>query len=328
MKKTLLLLWLISSFSNAQIINIPDANFKAKLVSANLTNGIAQDDSETNMILDVNTDGEIQLSEALNVAIINVPNSAISDLSGIEFFTNLLGLNCSNNQLTTLSTQSLCNLNYINCSHNQLATFNYCTAQFYEAGFNLSYNNFIELDLSGFNHPMGSTGTLDVSNNPNLVYLNIKNGSDFNSCDPTYYPNNPDCLSELNMDNSLSLQFVCVDENSEEFGLVLYKMNQNGILNQVQVTTDCSLYATLSSGEFEKGISLVILPNPTKDVVTINAASSIQSVQLYDVHGRVLTAQITNSAQSVVDVSNYTNGIYFVKVTTEKGSTVEKIIKE
>ena len=328
MKKTLLLLLLITCSVNAQIITIPDANLKAKLLSANSSNGVAAGNYEGSIVLDSNNDGEIQVSEALAVRILNVSNASISDLNGIEFFQNLLGLNCSNNLLTTLSVQNLCNLNFIDCSHNLLTTFNYCESQYYEGGFDLSYNSFVEIDLSEFNHPMGSSGTLNVSNNPNLVYLNIKNGSDFNSCDPTYYPNNPDCLGELNIENCLHLEFVCVDENSEELGLVEFKVNQMGITEQVQITTDCSLYSTLGISNFNQLDSVLIAPNPTKGVVSVNGKSTIHSIQLFDVQGRVLTTQIVNNSQSVLDVSNYTNGIYFVKVATEKGSKVEKIIKE
>ncbi len=96
----------------------------------------------------------------------------------------------------------------------------------------------------------------------------------------------------------------------------------------IETNTTSTTFQTLSVGEFTVDNSVVIAPNPTKDVVTINATTSIQSIQLYDVRGRVLTTQIANSIQAVLDVSNYTNGIYFVKVTTENGIAIEKIIKE
>ena len=45
----LFILLTFSTFSFSQIINIPDANFKAKLLQADVTNIIAQDDSENNL---------------------------------------------------------------------------------------------------------------------------------------------------------------------------------------------------------------------------------------------------------------------------------------
>lgn len=96
----------------------------------------------------------------------------------------------------------------------------------------------------------------------------------------------------------------------------------------IETNTTSTTFQTLSNGEFPTDYSVVIAPNPTKNNVNINCNSNIQSIQLFDVQGRVLMTQLENDSQSTVDVSNYTNGIYFVKVTTENGTTIEKIIKE
>ena len=88
MKKILFIIAFISfSISNAQIVNIPDANFKAYLVN--------------NSFINTNNDSEIQVSEATNYTDgIYVSNLNISDLTGIEAFTSLTSLYCNN--LTTL----------------------------------------------------------------------------------------------------------------------------------------------------------------------------------------------------------------------------------
>ena len=49
---------LLFAGSNAQIVNIPDANFKAKLLSANSTNGVAKNAAGQNMVIDGNSNGE------------------------------------------------------------------------------------------------------------------------------------------------------------------------------------------------------------------------------------------------------------------------------
>ncbi len=65
-KKTTLLLLLFTSFLQAQIVNIPDPVFKAKLLSADATNNIASDFFGANKI-DTNNNGEIEVSEAANI---------------------------------------------------------------------------------------------------------------------------------------------------------------------------------------------------------------------------------------------------------------------
>lgn len=89
MKKILLFLLLISGIAEAQIVNITDANFKAKLLSARPTNNIAFNASYEAIKIDLNDDGEIQYSEALNVSELRVPSSNIASLVGIESFSNL-----------------------------------------------------------------------------------------------------------------------------------------------------------------------------------------------------------------------------------------------
>jgi hypothetical protein len=63
MRKIYLIISLIMfTVFQAQIVNIPDANFKAKLLSANTSNGIATNSSNQNMVIDTNGDLEIQVS--------------------------------------------------------------------------------------------------------------------------------------------------------------------------------------------------------------------------------------------------------------------------
>ena len=96
----------------------------------------------------------------------------------------------------------------------------------------------------------------------------------------------------------------------------------------IETNTTSTTFQTLSNEEFPTDYSVVIAPNPTKNSINVNCNSNIQSIQLFDVQGRVLMTQLANNSQSTVDVSNYTNGIYFVKVLTGEGNKVEKIIKE
>ena len=108
---------------NAQIVNIPDVNFKAKLLSATSTNYVALNNA-ISIKIDINNDGEIQETEALLVTELNVTNSNIADLTGIGSFLNLVNLNCSYNQLTSISVSNLTNLYYLTCSYNQLTSLN------------------------------------------------------------------------------------------------------------------------------------------------------------------------------------------------------------
>jgi hypothetical protein len=94
----------------------------------------------------------------------------------------------------------------------------------------------------------------------------------------------------------------------------------------ITTNTAETVFATLSNAGFELDASIAIYPNPTNAIININADSNIKSMELYDMQGRILQTMLGN--QKVLDISDKANGIYFLKITTEKGSKVEKIIKE
>jgi Leucine-rich repeat (LRR) protein len=84
----------------AQIVNIPDLQFKAKLLSGTATNHITQNLAGNWIPMDLNNDGEIQVSEAANIRNINIYSSngnsfQISSIEGIKSFTNLEYLDVS-----------------------------------------------------------------------------------------------------------------------------------------------------------------------------------------------------------------------------------------
>jgi len=114
----LLLTLFIFSSNNAQIVNIPDANFKAMLVQADETYSVAKDINLQPVKIDTNNDSEIQLSEALNIYELNIysgPSSGIADLTGLDSFTNITALTISGSgiMVPTVDFSMLINLKYI-----------------------------------------------------------------------------------------------------------------------------------------------------------------------------------------------------------------------
>ena len=87
-------------------------------------------------------------------------------------------------------------------------------------------------------------------------------------------------------------------------------------------------FEILSNAVVALDASVSVFPNPAKDHIEIRSASKLKSIELFDVRGRVLATKIVGVLQTDFDVSIYPNGVYFVKIVTEKGSKIEKIIKE
>lgn len=86
-------------------------------------------------------------------------------------------------------------------------------------------------------------------------------------------------------------------------------------------------FQILSNTDFAIDSSIRIFPNPANEFVNINANESIKSIQLYDFQGRIIKTSLINENQTKFDISNYSNGIYFIKVQTNEGIKVEKLQK-
>jgi hypothetical protein len=51
-------------------------------------------------------------------------------------------------------------------------------------------------------------------------------------------------------------------------------------------------------------------------------------MELYDIQGRLLQSAAVNDSNVKLDLTQRASGMYFVKVKTEAGAKVEKIVKE
>lgn len=63
------------------------------------------------------------------------------------------------------------------------------------------------------------------------------------------------------------------------------------------------------------------------DTATVGLLNRVAS-ELYDVPHTILETVMEPSSSTKLDISIKSNGLYFLKIKTEKGSKVEKIVKE
>lgn len=96
------------------------------------------------------------------------------------------------------------------------------------------------------------------------------------------------------------------------------------------VTTNLSqtIYQNLKNGVHHLDKSITIYPNPANSFVNITCNSVIKSIEMYDMQGRLLETDLNDTNTAVLDISSKQKGIYFLKITSENGSKVEKIMKE
>jgi Leucine-rich repeat (LRR) protein len=157
---TLVIAFFLVMNAEAQIVNIPDSTFKAYLLADTLIN--------------TNHDTEIQVSEAaaftgeISISFLN-----ISDLTGLEAFTSITGLDCSYNSLNNIDLTHNTALQYLNCASSTVSNLNVSnnTALTY---IQCEVNSISSLDLSldtalhYLECELNSISSLDVTHNTHL----------------------------------------------------------------------------------------------------------------------------------------------------------------
>jgi hypothetical protein len=73
-------------------------------------------------------------------------------------------------------------------------------------------------------------------------------------------------------------------------------------------------------------ISIKIFPNPTRNLVNIEAPDNILLVKLYSPLGDIISENRMNQNGISMDLSTYPVGVYFMHIETEKSQITEKIV--
>jgi hypothetical protein len=99
--------------------------------------------------------------------------------------------------------------------------------------------------------------------------------------------------------------------------------------NGCTATSACETI-TVTGIEQASATAVSVYPNPTNGMVNINLGSNNSNVDysITTIEGRVVESGRTTSNMIVVDLSKEGNGIYFLRINSDKTSTVQKLIKQ
>jgi len=72
-----------------------------------------------------------------------------------------------------------------------------------------------------------------------------------------------------------------------------------------------------------------VYPNPSSNVVNVNSANAlVNAVNFTDLNGRVVkSAKFNGAADAQVNISDLASGVYMMNISSDKGITVKKIVK-
>lgn len=161
---------------------------------------------------------------------------------------------------------------------------------------------------------VGGWTALETGNDKYLARLNSNGSFDPNFDTGTDFDNPINCLS-LQTDGKILVGGWFTNYNGTNINRVLRLNNE----------------LVLAQNEYEDNQSFHLYPNPTNAIVTIDLAKFSDKnvvLTLMDTAGKQLFKTTSTSIlQNTIDLSTYSSGIYFLKLTSEGLNLTKKIIK-
>jgi len=264
----------------SQYTLIPDVNFENKLIASGIDTGIA--------------DGKVLTSNISSVTTLDLDNSLITDLTGIEDFTSLEILKCSQNQLKSINISQNTKLTELEVSENQLTILD-ITSNVLLKFLDCQKNQIINLNINNNT----ALKKLNCANN-NITSLNTSNNTLLTSFGCHYNK-----ITSLDVSKNLLLtEFVCVGNK-----LTTINVSKNPELN----IFDC----------YENQITSIDISKNTK--ITEFACNNNQLTYLNVKNGNNINFKLyyTNYTNNpnltciLVDDVDYSNGTWYDKKDTK-----------
>lgn len=288
-----------------QVAVIPETE-NSELVSVLEKLGIGEKDAEGNLSL---TQQDIDETTSLDLS-----NRKLNNLEGLEVFTNLTKLDCSNNQLTSIDLSELANLEELICSGNSLASLDFTGApnikilncsdcfglvsrsrSFSNGGLDLTGLPYLEelycnsndlLQLNVRNNPElriiecndNSLIQLDVASNEKLTQLNCYSNK-LTTIDISHNP----LLETLNLSNNM---LAAIDLSANKL-LKDLDVSGNSIerldfsANTALTVLDCSFNRTFTSLDVSKLVDLSLLRCNDNSLLTLDVSKNTKLTRLY-----------------------------------------------
>jgi hypothetical protein len=185
--------------------------------------------------------------------------------------------------------------------------------------------NWVYVGTDGFSNPIYKNVTMTISPT-DLLYAAFSDAS------------NSDKATVMNYDGANWVNVGIAGFTPEYAGWKNLAIDPSGIpylafqdsayLDKISVMK----YDVASQGIQEKrNLSFSVYPNPVKDLLTLDLKtinSAGKQVEIYNVEGKMVYETQTYENKMILNVKNYSSGVYFIKLTTKTFSSLGKFCKE
>ena len=147
-----------------------------------------------------------------------------------------------------------------------------------------------------------------------------------------------DPAGEVTVNEGSNQTFTITADENYEIADVLVNGTSVGALSTytfTNVTTDQTIYVTfnivtgIASPTPSEGGDVRIYPNPTTGELRVESGElRVDSIEIFDLFGKTCNVSRVTCNENEMDISFLPAGIYFLRITTENGVIVRKVVKE
>ncbi|WP_348824594.1 LamG-like jellyroll fold domain-containing protein [Flavobacterium aestuarii] len=252
---------------------IPDQNFEQKLIDLEIDNGII--------------DGKVLTSKINTITQLNVNNSSITDLTGIQDFAQLTDLYCNQNQLTALNVSKNTLLKTLDCNNNKIEILDVSKNIALDT-LSCYSNRLTALDvkinksLKKLDCGSNQISTLDVSTNTDLIFLGC----------------NTSLLTTLDVSKNTALKLLDCRENK----LTSLNVSTIGTLTELYCQSN-----QLTSLDVSKNKALEFLNCAKNQLTTLDVSVNTALVGLYSNSNQLTNLNLKNGNNTNLAYLNLKN---------------------
>lgn len=173
---------------------------------------------------------------------------------------------------------------------------------------------------------------------PDVFYSYTGTGSaeniTLNACGPdTNFPTTVRVYSDCTLSNQIAFNdSSCVNQPELTFesdGTSTYIIMVEGYddtkAGNFQLELTCETILGTQNNQLQQ---VALYPNPVTDVLQISAKTELNSVAVFNINGQQLLSKDLNSMHAEIDLSAFSTGIYFARITANNATETFKIVKK
>ena len=175
-----------------------------------------------------------------------------------------------------------------------------------------------------------TTITFNAGKQTILLDFNIPIGNDLQlglgTINAGLYKNNDGAIFPYNISNLISFTGANNSGTQNNWYNYYNLQFQEKCISDFSEVTAVFIESLTTNNFSEKKFS--IYPNPANNSINISTNESINHIDIYDVKGSLIFSQSYQEKSTSIDVSDFTKGVYAIKVVSMKNSSVQQLIIE